>query len=483
MLLTEERFKQKDGTFVSNIVINWTAISADQLLRLAHHLVQLSIDGGVTYKDIGLVGPDDTQYRIELGNVRNTSVTYTVRVKTISREGRQSPGTVDQITLEGKLTPPNDVVDFDVRFQYNHVSFKWAANDDADLFGYEIRMGDVGSRWETASIVITELLSNFYDLFEYFSGTKIFYIKAIDTSGNYSENADSQTVTLSHPLPGLNEQDSYIFFFQISSHTANPLMLGINEFSDDPPVLFNSGITNDPIGIYPTDDYSPNYFRPSLGPVTNPNWYGLLQQGITFQQMQESSFVFGEEKYVTDEITLTFDPPSLVALFDLWTAIPKPTLLSFIMESKTFSTSNLARFVCEINEDYTDLNSKWTVFKSGYINVNVSKVQFRFKFQIPNENVVFRFSDAVLHTILPDKTKTYYREPISSSGTTQFDLTNSGTKEFTGLKTVQILPVNGQPQYAVITDPLGQGAKFTVRLYNSSGNLVGGFVNIFALGF
>lgn len=218
--LLEDNFIQKDGVFVTNITASWNVISADQILRLNSYLVQISSDGGATYRDVAYASPSVNSYRIVLGNVQ-TGTTFTVRILTVSDRGAQSIGTTNQITILGKQTPPSDVGDFNVVFAFDHIAMSWSSIDDEDLFGYEIRVGDSNSIWETATIITTENLGTKYDLFDFTKGVKKFFIKAIDNSANYSANAAASTINITS-IPDSNVVFTFDAWSRVNQ-TGHPL--------------------------------------------------------------------------------------------------------------------------------------------------------------------------------------------------------------------------------------------------------------------
>ncbi len=230
----EDNFFNADGTFVVNLLVEWTAIPEDQISRLSYHQIQYSDDGGVNYKDAGFASSDKTAFRVVLGNVQ-TDTTFTIRVRTVSDRGAESSGATTELLVSGKITAPTDVDDFAVEFSEDHLTFVWSAVDDIDLFGYEIRVGDINARWETAAIVATELLGTQYYSFSVTRGTLKYFIKAIDNTGNYSENAVSDVITITD-IPQRNIVMNMDLFTRITHPDRHPL------FGEVPPVYENNDL-------------------------------------------------------------------------------------------------------------------------------------------------------------------------------------------------------------------------------------------------
>lgn len=121
---------------------------------------------------------------IEIDDVDDES--YDIRVRSINAIGIRSDWTETSYTVIGKAAPPPDVP---LLFIEQRV-LKWAyPGAPLDLAGFLVRFQN-GDRpfWADATPmhegIVTETL---FDVSEY-SGTKTFLVKAIDTTGNVSEN-------------------------------------------------------------------------------------------------------------------------------------------------------------------------------------------------------------------------------------------------------------------------------------------------------
>jgi hypothetical protein len=104
--------------------------------------------------------------------------------------GQNSIGDSPQgnIVLEGKSAPPGDVSGFSVSFAGDYLHFSWTEVMDPDLRGYELRqLPFSGADWALGTIIAENITGSSYDLLTVSSGQKHYAIKAVDTSGNYSE--------------------------------------------------------------------------------------------------------------------------------------------------------------------------------------------------------------------------------------------------------------------------------------------------------
>ncbi len=445
--LLEDNFKQKDGVFVTNILASWTAIPADQLLRLSRHLLQLSTDGGVSYRDVAFASGDRTSYRIVLGNVQ-TGTTFVVRIKTVSDRGAESAGATASITIQGKRTPPSNVGDFDVQFAFDHIAMTWSSIDDEDLFGYEIRVGDTNAIWETATIVTTENLGTRFDLFNFTRGTKKFFIKAIDNSGNYSEVAASDSIVITD-IP----ESNVVFTFDLWSRVTvfpHPLQ----------------GTLSSELERVPTNNYNDAYNRLTFQPRAARTWAEAQTEFSNWSALQASGLIFGREDYVTSEETYETELIDLGSVFNA----------AYIMDIQTFSSSNLGFVSVQIATSSDGITfGSYTPFVAGQYNTRY--VKFRFLIQATAASTRVRLISATLTIDMPDKKQEFLNQTIGAGGST---ITLSG---FTKVKSVVITTVGTSNLTPRIHDQASLPTSFDVRLFDTAGNLSAGSVNIYCSGY
>jgi sulfur carrier protein ThiS len=119
----------------------------------------------------------------------NQGDTYKIRMRYVGSTGRISEwSSYSNHTVVGKTNPPSQVTQFTVASDKSsgQLLLSWKDNPEPDTFTYEVRTQDFG--WGTndshlifygdANNVITKYISN---------GSATFYIRAIDSSGNYSQ--------------------------------------------------------------------------------------------------------------------------------------------------------------------------------------------------------------------------------------------------------------------------------------------------------
>ena len=122
---------------------------------------------------------------------------YDVRIRYVNVDGSVTPwAEFDSHEVVGKNVGPSDVVGFAaVATGFGMVSLSWTANPEPDIDHYEIRVGSV---WSTATFVgLTKSLSY---LAQSNVGIYTYLIKAVDTAGNESTDAESATVSVTSNL-------------------------------------------------------------------------------------------------------------------------------------------------------------------------------------------------------------------------------------------------------------------------------------------
>jgi hypothetical protein len=194
LTLSETNAAPGDGAWIPQITVDFTPPTrASQFW--SHAIIQVSTDGGSTYKDRG-ISTDGTFLITEL----QAGSTYHVRVISVSVTGRRAPaGTAPygSITLAGKSAAPSNVSGFNYSIARGVFELAWNTATDAnnDLSHYEIRDG---ASWAAGTVLATDLRTTRYP----FAPTKRTYqlwIKAFDRSGNESAAATELNVSKAAP--------------------------------------------------------------------------------------------------------------------------------------------------------------------------------------------------------------------------------------------------------------------------------------------
>ena len=120
--------------------------------------------------------------------------TYKVRMRYIGRNGKIGNWSAySNHTVVGKINPPSEVTNFEVSADKSsgQLLLSWKENPEPDTYTYEIRKQDTG--WGTDDINRLFYGDATKAFVPYRSGN--FYIKAIDSSGNYSVLSTTVTFT------------------------------------------------------------------------------------------------------------------------------------------------------------------------------------------------------------------------------------------------------------------------------------------------
>ena len=194
--LTERMTKLKDGTIENVIDVWWEKPSQDNFVQtLRNFRVYLSDDGGDSW---GFRGePVNDNFSI-VGGIADL-LEYKVCVTTVNGFGEETAITNSAqalISIVGKSAPPSDVSSFLVNQSRDRIYFGWTEVTDVDLDGYELRWG---ASWDVGQVIMSGIKGDHYITIDFRTGTgQSYWIKAIDTSGNYSETAKEANVTVDY---------------------------------------------------------------------------------------------------------------------------------------------------------------------------------------------------------------------------------------------------------------------------------------------
>lgn len=123
---------------------------------------------------------------------------WVFRVRGVNSIGVKSPYAVLAYNMLGKTEPPSDVTGFKGTVRPFGIEISWDEVPDLDIDLYEIRLG---LSWD-AGTVLQRMSALNWSWETRPTGTERLFIKAIDTSGNYSQNAsEAQIVILAPKAP------------------------------------------------------------------------------------------------------------------------------------------------------------------------------------------------------------------------------------------------------------------------------------------
>ena len=182
LAVTESLYRVKDQALVL-IQVGW-----EQVFGALEYQLSYRVNGGNT-----VTLPRVSSTYLEIRNAEAGDYVFTVRAVGVS--GKLGTSTTLSQAILGKLQPPDDVQDFVVLRRTTDLLLSWSANTDADLAGYEVR---VGTGWDAGTLVGqtagTQLV---HDQSE--SGQYNYFIRAFDTSGKYSQHVTTFLLTLLAP--------------------------------------------------------------------------------------------------------------------------------------------------------------------------------------------------------------------------------------------------------------------------------------------
>jgi len=192
--LTESLVKKADGT-IENAIDVWFDRPAyvDHFVKsYAKAKIYISDDDGLSWRARGETS--GTNFRI-IGDIVDHQ-TYKVKVTSLdslNEESSLATAPESTITIVGKSAPPSDVPSFLVNRNRDMLYFGWTPIPDVDVWGYEIRRG---LDWESAEFITLQQGTHYLTKDVKRGIGQRYWIKAIDTSGNYSVNAKEAVVTI-----------------------------------------------------------------------------------------------------------------------------------------------------------------------------------------------------------------------------------------------------------------------------------------------
>lgn len=182
LVATEDVVQTKDGLYISRIRIDWTEPTFPAAFIDSYRVV-ITDEGTVVHAANVSVRPVVTPSLKELR-------TYVASVSIISATGVVGPSAMVSITPQGKFLPPSDVTALTGFEAGGRVFLSWAAAVDLtlDTIRYEVRYGPTIATWEQASL-LDRVSALTFETPGFPSGTYRFFVKALDSVGNYSNNA------------------------------------------------------------------------------------------------------------------------------------------------------------------------------------------------------------------------------------------------------------------------------------------------------
>lgn len=398
-----------------------------------------------------------------IGNITKDQE-FTVYVTTVNIFGQESnvySSPHETIHVVGKAAPPADVQGFEARQTQRGVKLTWQHNEDIDLWGYEIRMGE---RWETGIVIASIITENHYTVEPLPDGTYRFMIKAVDSSGNYSIYPATVDIT----IEGVNE---YI-----------NVVIDTDELTTDP---IANGIKTNLILVSPEISGAPQTKLTCYHMLTDqdvPNWTNQTSQIINYD---------GSIVYNVSYETNTIDTGIIDRMnFTLFTTIdsndlsatnisyPNRTNLTYPNDTNEHIT-----FPVDINIYYSTSNDNltWSDWKE-FNGISVANGRF-FKFKVSYSwetptGILSIFS--IRYTIdVPDKELIIKNLYVPTSGIT-ITYSDYG-KTFLTSPYVGVTVVGNEVKIPIVSNKTT--TSFDLKLVDYNNNSVDGYVDISVLGY
>ncbi|MFP4017324.1 MAG: hypothetical protein ACLFUI_09865, partial [Halanaerobiales bacterium] len=205
--LIEEANVLDDGSWIPQIKITYER-PKNMFWKYAN--IYISDDDGASWEKV--TKTESTSHVIK----EVASDTYKIKVQSENRSGIKEDfgeAITGQITVGGKDSPPGNVDWGDCEFQ-EIITLRWQSVNDLDLRGYEVRTDTNFGNDDSALIYRGDGLKTTIDNPKQRQYT--FYIKALDRSGNYSDEASEITLLNSAPsAPNFSDEDITEFFSAI----------------------------------------------------------------------------------------------------------------------------------------------------------------------------------------------------------------------------------------------------------------------------
>jgi hypothetical protein len=185
LTVTEEVYQLETGLYASRIAATWDADTWPYRVQWSVALTAagVTIATGSTLLPVWRSGP------------LQEGVTYQVEVRQLSIVGTYSTEATADLTAAGKALIPGNVASL-TGFEAGGICFLgWSAAVDLDIWRYELRYGLTSGSWDTAT-VIDRIDGLTFTAQTIPPGSWRFYVKAIDSVGQYSTTAATLDLTV-----------------------------------------------------------------------------------------------------------------------------------------------------------------------------------------------------------------------------------------------------------------------------------------------
>lgn len=195
---TNELYIRNDGTVFTRIKVAWDTMTDFFVTSGGRIEIQYKKTSDTLWNTATPVDGDQTFTHIL--DVQD-GVRYDVRVAAVSAAGIKSHWNyVLNYLVIGKTEPPSQVSGFKGEVTEFGIRLSWNQVPDLDVAEYEIRLGTVGQTWATANFLALVRGTTYASEIKLAASYR-YFIKAKDTSGNYSLVASELSAIITAPNP------------------------------------------------------------------------------------------------------------------------------------------------------------------------------------------------------------------------------------------------------------------------------------------
>lgn len=191
-VLVHEQLIRLGSVVSTQVTVEWKGQSS--MYRSADVYLATNSD------DFKKIGSDPSSITFAANDGDNLQIKI-IAIDAVGNNASISGAQIFTHTVVGKTAPPADVHNFTAIKEMTSVVLKWDANVELDLAGYEVREG---KSWDSGTVLHATFAGTMFAINKTAAGTFNFHIRAVDTSGNYSANVTTCSLTLSAPLPVSN---------------------------------------------------------------------------------------------------------------------------------------------------------------------------------------------------------------------------------------------------------------------------------------
>lgn len=186
LTLSENTYQLPDGTWLTDVGVSWTGISASVYQYISGYTISYEVNGDGVWHSAG-TSPSASAIIKALETERNDTIK--VKIEAFNRWGISgAPVVSSALTVVGKSAPPSApgaITGTQDPQNKAILNLAWGAVTDLDLRDYELRVG--GTDWNDATVIAAHVTTAKYAWTIPGSGIYTVRVKAFDTLGNASE--------------------------------------------------------------------------------------------------------------------------------------------------------------------------------------------------------------------------------------------------------------------------------------------------------